>query len=121
MRKILTTLLLCAAATSGFAQTATELVGKWQLVGIKDPNGQSLNVEEAVGTKEVYQIFAAPDTFEGVVGSQRIPGKWSLSSDNKWLTVRAEGGSTKFRMDSFTAKTRVIYAEGVGTLTYEKR
>lgn len=121
MRKLLTTLALCAVASTGWAQTATELVGKWQLVGLKDPKGKTLSVEEALGTKQVFQVFSAPNGFEGLVGDQRARGTWALSPDNKTLTVKVEGQTVKFRVESFTAQTRVIYAEEMGTLSYEKR
>ena len=121
MRKLLTTLALCAVASTGWAQTATELVGKWQLVGLKDPKGKALNVQEALGTQQVFQVFSAPNGFEGVVGDQRARGTWALSPDNKTLTVKVEGQTVKFRVESFTAQTRVIYAEEMGTLSYEKR
>lgn len=121
MRKLLTTLALCAAASTGWAQTATELVGTWQLVGLKDPKGKTLNIEEAFGTKQVFQVFSAPNGFEGVVGDQRARGTWALSPDNKTLTVKVEHMLVKFRIESFTPQTRVIYADELGTLSYEKR
>jgi hypothetical protein len=120
MKKWLTALALCTTATMGFAQTATELIGKWQLVDYKDPKGKTMNIERELGTTQVFQVFSAPNVFQSILGKDGTRGTWSMSPDNKVLTIKA-GLKMNFEIKSFTPTTRVIVTEDKETLTYEKR
>lgn len=120
MKKWLTTLALCTSASLGFAQTANELIGKWQLVDYKDAKGKTMNIERELGTTQVFQVFSAPNVFQSILGKDGMRGTWTLSPDNKVLTVKS-GMTMKFDVTSFTPTTRVIVTEDKETLTYEKR
>jgi len=120
MKKWLTTLALCTTASLGFAQTATELIGKWQLVDYKDAKGKTMNIAQELGTTQVFQVFSAPNGFQSMLGNDGLRGTWSLSPDNKVLTVKA-GLKSNFEIISFTPTKRVVVTEDKETLTYEKR
>jgi len=58
--------------------------------------------------------------FNSVIGDKEPKGKWKLSKDNKMLTIRSGIFTVDFRIDYFDAKRRVITADQLGTLEYEK-
>ena len=105
--------LLCALACTAYAQTATELIGKWKLVKetkdgvVKEP-------------QDTYQIFREGGAFEGLSGGKSKKGKWNLSNDNKELTVKISIVSVIFKVEYFDSKKRVISSDMTGTLEYEK-
>jgi len=122
MKKILTAVALCGVASAGFAQTAAQLIGKWQLVGYKDETGKVIQVEREFGTKNIYQVFTAPNGFKSILGSFTSDGTLMLSPDGKVLSITTEDNDTiRFAVKSFTATSRVIHSDELGTLTYEKR
>lgn len=121
MKTLLGCVALALASGGCWAQTATELIGRWQLVGVRSPDGKKQEVEDLFRTRQVFQVFHAPDQFEGMVGNLKVKGVWALSADGKTLTVKIPEGQVNFRVDEFTPTHRVIYWSEIGTLTYEKR
>lgn len=121
MKKMLTPLLLCVAAPLSWAQGANELLGKWQLVGMKNAQGQAQSIEETFGTRQVFQVFSSPNVFDGVIGERSLRGKWALSDDGKLLTIKLGGQSYKFPIERFSPQKRVIRSPDQETLSYEKR
>lgn len=111
--KLLMMLSFCLISLVSSAQTAKELIGKWKLVKetkdgvVKEP-------------KDTYQIFLEDGVFKGVNGDKSRKGKWSLSDDNKSLTIKISIISLTFSVDYFDAKKRVITNDKTGTLEYVK-
>lgn len=115
------TLLLCASAVTAFAQTSKELVGRWELVSLKDDKGQEQDVMARFGTRQVFQVFSPDQKFEGIVGDKRIEGSWAMSGDNKKIMVKAGGLDVDFQVHFFDARYRVITIPGLGVASYTKR
>jgi len=96
------------------AQTANELMGKWKLVKWTK-NGKDKTVADST-----YQVFNDKNKFISIMEGKEHKGKWKLSDDNKTLTIRSGIISVKFRIDQFDQKRRVITADELGTLEYQK-
>ncbi|HTF20579.1 MAG TPA: lipocalin family protein [Chryseolinea sp.] len=105
---------LCFCAIVVQAQTSKELIGKWKLVK-ETKNGKDKEIKE-----DTYQVFKEGGEFQGVVGKKSRKGKWSLSGDNKELTVKISIVTVPFKVEYFDAQRRVISSESTGTLEYEK-
>lgn len=120
MKKAFALFALLFVAASVNAQTSTELAGRWKLVKWTK-GGKEKNIQEKFGTTDVYQVFDANGNFESVIGDKKHDGKWSLSKDNKKLTITVGViVSETFTIDYFDAKKRVISLPLLGTLEYEK-
>lgn len=113
------------ALTSIFkAQTSKELIGKWQLTEVKH-NGKSQEMQSIFGTDQVFQIFKQDNSFEGIVGSKTMKGKWQLTKDNDTQVLEVSDGNnaTKFKIEQFDAEKRAISLNNNGsilTLYYKK-
>lgn len=120
MKKVFAAFALLFVIASANAQTSTELIGKWKLVKWTK-GGKEKNIQEKFKTTEVYQVFAANGDFTSINGDTTHNGKWSLSKDNKKLTITVGViVSETFTIDYFDAKKRVISLAMLGTLEYEK-
>lgn len=120
MKKALALFALLFAMASVNAQTAEQLVGKWKLVKWTK-GGKEKNIQEKFKTTEVYQVFDAAGNFTSINGDKTHEGKWSLSKDNKRLTITVGViVSETFTVDYFDAKKRVISLPALGTLEYTK-
>src|ERR1700754_4924325 len=108
-------ILLILAGYSVSAQTSKELIGKWKLVKQTTKNGADKEIKE-----DTYQVFLEGGVFQGIVGKTTRKGKWKLSDDNKTLTVKISIVSVVFTVEYFDAKKRIISADALGTLEYEK-
>ena len=106
-------LLFLFAGINVNAQTAKELIGKWKLV--KETKDGVVKTPD-----DTYQVFMEDGKFQGIKGENSRKGKWTLSDDNKELTVKISIVSVKFTVDYFDAKKRTISSEITGTLEYEK-
>lgn len=114
-------LLACCFITFSLqAQTAKELIGKWKLVKFTNTKGETKSIKEEYKTEEVYQVFKEDNKFEGIVGDKNKNGKWSLSKDNKELTVKVSIVSIKFKVVYADAEKRTISSDMIGTLDYVK-
>lgn len=99
----------------------TDYTGKWQLVELKTNEGEILDIERSVGSKEIFQIFKDQEQFESISGKHVARGKWKLSSDKKTLSLTIDGLTDTFRVVRSSRTTRVLAHESLGTLTYERR
>ncbi len=106
-------LMFCLAGFTLKAQTAKELIGKWKLVK-ETKNGV---VSEP---KETYQVFMEDGVFQGISGDKSRKGKWTLSADNKELTIKISIISLKFDVEYFDANKRIITNDKTGKLEYQK-
>ncbi|WP_165585099.1 DUF5004 domain-containing protein [Chryseobacterium sp. FH2] len=122
MKKLKTILILTffvLFCQSAIAQTAQELLGKWQLVKwVK--NGKEKDIRSYFKTDQVYQIFKDDRTFESVNGSEVHNGKWHFSNDNTELTLTTTIIPIKFRIDYFDSEKRIMTYKDLGTFTYIK-
>lgn len=97
------------------AQTAKELLGKWKLVKWTN-RGKEKSFPDST-----YQVFKDGNEFISISEGKEHKGKWKLSKDNNMLTIRS--GLiivVDFKFDYFDSKKRIITADQVGTLEYEK-
>lgn len=101
------------------AQTSAELIGKWKLVKWTK-KGKEKDILKEFKTDQVYQIFKDDNKFISVNGEKENKGKWKLSKGNDILTIRSGIFVVDFHVDYFDAKKRIITADEVGTLEYEK-
>lgn len=102
--------MVCLSLTGIFkAQTAKELVGKWQLVEAI-ANNQPQDTKKIFGTDQVFQTFKQDSGFESVVGKETNQGKWELSKegDAQILTIVIDKKPTKFKVDYFDANKRTV-------------
>lgn len=113
MKRLSLLLLLIGAGLALKAQTAKELIGKWKLV--KETKGGVVTQPE-----NTYQVFEENGVFQGINGDKSRKGKWKLSADNKYLTIKISIVSLEFEVEYFDAKKRVISNDKTGTLEYEK-
>jgi heat shock protein HslJ len=111
--KIYLFLLACLIGFATHAQTSKELIGKWKLIK-QTQNG------EVKTPRDTYQVFMEGGKFQGINGDNSRTGKWTLSDDNKELTIRISIVSIKFTVDFFDEKKRIISSDKTGTLEYEK-
>lgn len=117
MKKIIFLFLL--AGFSANAQTATELLGKWQLVKWIE-HGKEKDMVSYFKTDQVFQVFSEKNVFQSLIGEEVHKGKWKLSKDNAELTINSGIIPVKFKIDYFDAEKRVISSDIMGTLTYKK-
>nr|WP_121271672.1 lipocalin family protein [Pedobacter schmidteae] len=101
------------------AQTSAELIGKWKLVKWTK-KGKEKDILKEFKTDQVYQVFKDDNKFISVNGEKENKGKWKLSKENDILTIRSGIFVVDFHVDYFDAKKRIITADEVGTLEYEK-
>lgn len=106
-------LFLCLLSFTGNAQTSRELIGKWKLV--KQTQNGTVKTPE-----NTYQVFLDGGEFKGINGDDSRKGKWTLSANNKELTIKMGIISVTFTVDLFDPKKRIISSEKTGTLEYEK-
>lgn len=106
-------LFLCLLSFTGNAQTSRELIGKWKLV--KQTQNGTVKTPE-----NTYQVFMDGGEFKGITGGDSRKGKWTLSTNNKELTIKISIVSVTFTVEFFDAKKRIISSDKTGTLEYEK-
>lgn len=109
--------LFCTVTTK--AQTARELLGKWQLIKwVK--NGKVKDIKSYFKTDQVYQVFNDNGTFESLVGGDTHNGKWHFSNDSTQLTLTTTIIPVKFKIDYFDKDKRIMTYNDLGTFTYIK-
>ena len=119
MKKLFFAALVFFMAASVQAQTATELVGKWQLVKWTK-KGKEKNIAEFYKTDQVFQVFKEDKKFESIVGDKTHKGTWKLNKDNSELTITVTIAVVQFKIDYFDAEKRIITDPSVGTFEYKK-
>jgi hypothetical protein len=119
MKNFIFLVFIAFVSTGVNAQTAKELVGKWQLVKLTE-DGKEKDIKEKFNSDQVFQVFNADGKFQGIVGEKSTKGKWKLSKDNKELTVTVNLIPVKFSVDYFDSNKRIITQEMLGTLEYKK-
>lgn len=120
MKTILLAFVLCSFGLTVNAQTAKDLVGKWQLVRWTNNNGKDKDIKDYFKTDQVFQMFYEDGKFESIVGDESHKGKWKLSADNKELTITTTIIPIKFHVESFSDGKRVISYESIGTFEHKK-
>ena len=118
MKKI-TLILLCLIGFSSQAQTAKELLGKWQLVKWTQ-HGKEKDIASYFKTDQVFQVFLDNGEFNSINGTDVHKGKWKLSKDNSELTITSTIIPVKFHIDYFDSVKRVMTYEALGTFEYKK-
>lgn len=118
--KTLLSVLLLFVAVSLNAQTSTELIGKWKLVSWKTKKGKEKDIKDYFKTDQVFQVFKEDGKFESVIDDKIHNGKWKLSDDNKELIIETTLLTTKFSINYFDSKKRIIFTPQMGTLEYTK-
>ncbi|CAM1343443.1 lipocalin family protein [Tenacibaculum amylolyticum] len=88
MRKIILLLVLHLSASTIYAQSKEDLLGKWQLEHF-EVNGQEIVIKDAFNTTNVYQVFKDKGAFVSVIGDQKIEGTWELK--NKEIIISSRG------------------------------
>lgn len=124
MKKHFARMMLMMSAVSlqvSLAADKTDYSGKWQLVELKTNEGEILDIEKSIGSKEIFQIFKDQEQFESISGKHVARGKWKLSGDKKTLSITIDGLTDTFRVVRSSRTTRVLAHESLGTLTYERR
>ncbi|WP_422356356.1 lipocalin family protein [Roseivirga pacifica] len=119
MKKLVLMLCLIGFGYAANGQTATELLGKWQLVKWVD-KGKEKDIQKTYKTDQVYQVFQEDSKFQSIIGDKVKDGKWSLNKDNSKLTIKSGLISVKFKIEYFDEEKRVISSSLVGTLEYKK-
>lgn len=118
MKKIIL-ILICLIGFSSQAQTAKELLGKWQLVKWTQ-NGKEKDITAVFKTDQVFQVFLDKGEFNSLIGDEIHKGKWKLSKDNTELTITSTIIPVKFHIDYFDSEKRVMIYESLGTFEYKK-
>lgn len=119
MKTLLLALFFCAIGITANAQTAKELVGKWQLVRFTH-NGQDKDIKDFFKTDQVYQVFYEDGKFESLVGDEVHKGKWKMSKDNQHLTLTTTLIPIKLHIDLFQDGKRVTSYESLWTFEHKK-
>ncbi|MEJ5048216.1 hypothetical protein WH221_00070 [Chryseobacterium culicis] len=117
--------MVCLSLAGIFkAQTAKELVGKWQLVETV-VNNQPQDIKSLFGSDKVFQNFNPDFSFEATIGNDVNKGKWELTKDNdgQILNLTIGKNTTHFKVDYFDENKRTISFVNNGnnmSLTYKK-
>lgn len=119
MKTTLLTLFLCVACLTAKAQTAKELIGKWQLVRYLH-NGQEKDIKDFFKTDQVYQVFYENGKFESLIGDEVHKGKWKMSKDNQYLTLTSTLIPVKLHIDLFKDGKRITSYESLWTFEHKK-
>ena len=119
MKNLLALIIVFGLITTVHAQTSKELIGKWKLVKWT-LNGNEKDISSTFKTDQVYQVFKDDNSFISLVGDKETDGKWELKDNNSTLIIGSGMSKTKFHVDSFDSKKRVITSEKLGTLEYQK-
>lgn len=119
MKTLLLSLLFCTMGMTANAQTAKELIGKWQLVRFTH-NGQEKDIKDFFKTDQVYQVFYEDGKFESLVGDEVHKGKWKMSKDNQHLTLTTTLIPIKLHIDLFQDGRRITSYESLWTFEHKK-
>lgn len=117
--------MVCLSLAGIFkAQTAKELVGKWQLVETVI-NNQPQDMKSIFGSDQIFQTFSQDFGFEATIGKSTNKGKWELTKDNneQILNITVGKNTTRFKVDYFDQNKRTISFVNNGnnmSLTYKK-
>lgn len=117
--------MVCLSLAGIFkAQTAKELVGKWQLVETVI-NDQTQDIKSIFGSDKVFQTFSQDFGFEATIGKSTNKGKWELAKDDneQILNITVGKNTTRFKVDYFDKTKRTISFVNNGanmSLTYKK-
>ncbi|NMH27902.1 lipocalin-like domain-containing protein [Flavobacterium silvaticum] len=106
-------------AASASAQSAKEIVGQWRLVSGTDASGKALDVKAMHKSENVFNKFKEDGTYMHVAGAKVETGTWSLSPDNKKLTVSINGKTTEWTFVSF-GDDKATITGNPGTMNYVK-
>ena len=120
MKTTVFALIFCAFGFTGNAQTAKDLIGKWQLVHWTSTNGKDKDIKDYFKTDQVFQVFYEDGHFESLNGNESHKGKWKLSPDNKELTITSTIIPVKFHVESFSDGKRITSYESLGTFEHKK-
>lgn len=112
-------MVFCAFGLNVKAQTAQDLVGKWQLVRWTQ-NGKDKDIKDYFKTDQVFQVFHEDGHFEALIGDDSHKGKWKLSKDNQDLTITTTIIPVKLHVDYFSDGKRITSYEGFGTFEHKK-
>ena len=104
---------------SSNAQTAKELVGKWQLVGWSH-NGNKKDIKDYFRTDQVFQEFMENGKFLSTIGREKHHGKWHLSQDNKELHTKSALMPMVFQIEYFDSEKRIVTCPQFGRFEYKK-
>lgn len=120
MKTKLFALIFCAFGFMANAQTAKDLIGKWQLVRWTNTNGKDKDIKNYFKTDQVFQVFYEDGRFESLIGDESHKGKWKLSADNKELTITSTIIPVKFHVEYFSEGKRIISYESLGSFEHKK-